>query len=993
MNKSKLGFLLSLSGSLLIFSVVMTNIANQYEYEINYALGVDNTKVIHVKEDEQDSMWYKSSFGDFTLENYQKLRESCVKQNVLESEEGSSLLMNKDEALPLSPSDSVVLLGKASVFSSYRAASAGNQIFYDSEDKISLKDALEKEKIIVNEDVYQRILSCSKKRRDIGSALNFEEDISFYNSLVSSFRDEKTCIVTISRESGEGIDFAMHETDSLGNDITALSLVPEEKDLLTFARNHFEKVIVLLNSTNPIEVSFIQEKADAILHIGYPGQYGFEGVASLLSGRKNPSGRIVDTYAVNPLSQPSCVNSGTQTPEFANYEENIRYDIPTVQKIHYASFQAESIYVGYKYYETRYYDSIANPSFKANSLKGSSIPSQAWQYENEVSYPFGYGLSYTTFEKKITGFNVYNDDIVIDVSIKNTGKVKGKDSVLIFVSTPYGDYEKENLIEKSAVTLVGYGKSKELDPNQDDKISIHIDPYLLCSYDDKILESYYLSEGNYYMTVADDAHQATQQILSYQGFDVEGDKTLVKSFHKEMDSDSFAYAYNRIKTENHFQNADLTQNENNDVHYLSRQNYDETYPEEQTKVFADEEMLERLIGNYYEPQSDSKAFHELLAQFNTNSNYSLVMMKDIPLSDTKKWRDFIFQMEIQDLPKAMSEGFICPNVSSLSPSFSRGDGIDSNSESIKIYEKSKTIIPFNDQDTPILKEACVRYASKPILTSTFNDQLYTGRGFSMGEEGLWARLMQNYCAGLNLHRTPFGGRNFEYISEDANLNYLASIPEVQAMEKTHSHAAPKHFAGNDQEFYREGVAVYFSEQAFREGSLRGFEGALTKGGCAGVMQSFERVGPDFASSSKALNTDILRNEWGFKGNIVTDAFYSPFKVFIGESYKSHLLEVCDAGTGVFCLDSQGKNAQFLLEKVMELDDVNLLNKMIDSAIIWEHSIATSAVLNGAKSGDIIIRTTPMWKVLLVSLDALFGLSTVLVLFFLILLERRLRHEK
>lgn len=208
-------------------------------------------------------------------------------------------------------------------------------------------------------------------------------------------------------------------------------------------------------------------------------------------------------------------------------------------------------------------------------------------------------------------------------------------------------------------------------------------------------------------------------------------------------------------------------------------------------------------------------------------------MKDVPLSDHETWLKFIYQLQPEDLPNATAESFQSPAVGDLSPAFAVGDGCDS------VGGTYPLTVEFNgEQVNPVT----TRYCSNVILAGTFNADLYAGRGTMMGEDGMWSGYMINYNLGNDLHRTPFGGRNFEYMSECPILNYLAGAVEVKAMEKTGSHAGPKHFVGNDQEFYREGLVCFFNEQAFREGNLKAFEGSIRVANAGGLMQSFERLG-------------------------------------------------------------------------------------------------------------------------------------------------------
>ena len=327
------------------------------------------------------------------------------------------------------------------------------------------------------------------------------------------------------------------------------------------------------------------------------------------------------------------------------------------------------------------------------------------------------------------------------------------------------------------------------------------------------------------------------------------------------------------------------------------------------------------------------------------------MMKDVPLEDRETWLQFIHQLQPEDLPYATSESFTSPAVGDLSPAFPVGDGCDS------VGGNYPLPVTVNGEEVRV---PTARYCSNVILTGTFNSDLYAGRGTMMGEDGLWSGFMINYNVGNDLHRTPFGGRNFEYMSECPTMNYLAAIPQVEAMEKTGSHAAPKHFVGNDQEFYRSGVVTFFNEQAFREGDLRAFEGGVRVANAGGIMQSFERLGLKWASASYALNTVVLRNEWDWHGAIDTDA--APcFGEYVDGGYLNHAAEVLDAGTQEWCLDGVGGHGGWVLQKAKDTDDGHLLELLTEAAISWEYAISRSGIINGMSSTARVVQITPWWE--------------------------------
>lgn len=978
MKRHRLFFALSSTCcSMLVLSTSGLIIMKENSDSINHALHIETTKIVN-KEEKTSSLYFPSGYNDGLLndDNFLLLREDTLKQGIVEEQEGAVLLYNENQALPLKSEKKITLLGHASVDPVYKASSAGNYVYNDSLDVITLETALKNNGLEVNEMVLKALRNGSAKRslKTIDnklyingySAKGSEENQAFYQGLESSLTGyQDACIITLARTGAEGCDLLMDDSDDengSSNPISSLALHKNEKDLLSFARNHFSKVIVLLNSPYPMEVEEIKNYADGILAIGQPGLTGFQGVADILTGKVNPSGRLVDTYATSSLSSPAVVNSGTRTPYYSNMDE-INSLIPFNEKVALASFQAENIYIGYKYYETRYEDLMLH-QYHADSIYGS-LDGSSWSYSKEISYPFGYGLSYTTFKESLRNVNVFDDQIEVEVEVTNTGDVKGKHIVQVYLQTPYGEYEKNHGVEKSAVTLVGFAKTEELDPEESTSLTIPIDPYFMASYDANYAKTYIISEGTNYLSIGSSAHDALNNILARkhvstlydeEGDIVTGDINNVFTFETLFDDNKYAFTKNNKPVTNRFDDCDINNLSEEKYTYLSRSDWENTYPKEQTKIKANSKMLEILDGEFYvKPESDNQLSDYIL---NQEKNIKLIDMKGVDIDD-KLWDEFLSQFSFEDLAKTTAEGFTCPAIDKVSqPLVKTGDGMDSLGLAYTLASGKQ--IP------------TMTYACKNILTSTWNKDLYARRGQLMGEESLFVKSFENFCIGPNLHRTPFGGRNFEYMSEDSNLSYLASIPEIQAMENKGVHAAPKHFAGNDQETCREGVSVFFNEQAFRENDLRAFEGALKVAGSGGVMQSFERVGLVYASASKSLNRDLLREEWSYKGNIVTDATYGATT-----GYKGHVREIIDAGSEQFCLDGTIKAGSKLIEIIKEEEDTNLLECLLDVARHWEYQIVNSNAMNGIDSSTKIIHIIPWWDILLRIVCYIFAGGTVI----------------
>lgn len=1000
MRKSRLwSGLTAIMAVLLVICLVGQNIAIAYSDVINDALGVQTSMVVETGE-AGDTIHYKSSFGDFNDPEAQAaLLAATFEQNINEMREGAALLYNGEGALPLTNETRVSLFGHASVDPSYQSAAAGTKANEGGLNVINLRTAMEAEGFAVNPTLWDHLKASTVTRNNgaegwggrgvSGSAAGTEDPISYYDSVKSSWANDynDAAIVVFSRQGGEGTDIKMQDVDDDGTTvISALALYQNEKDLLEMVRSEFDKVIVLLNSPNQMEVHEILPYCDALLYIGMPGHQGFVGVAEILSGKVNPSGKLADTYATSSLSAPATVNSGTQTPLFANVD-HINNTIGADERAEYMSFQAEGIYIGYRYYETRYADYVMGKG-NANSTAGALAGASEWKYENEVQYPFGYGLSYTTFEQTLDKVEVGEDEITVTVTVKNTGDVAGKSVVQVYFQTPYGAYEIANKVEKSAITIGGYNKTKLLNPGDTETLTVTVDKYFLASYDYTNAKGYILSEGDYYIAIGDSSHDALNNILAAQGYTTadgmtaEGNAKNAYTWHQDFDADKYQLSSAGVVVTNQFDDCDLNYWVEGAGVYLSRNDWAGTFPVSQTTVEATDEMLDILDGEWYVKADGTPSFAEVAANFGVDSGLTLPMMKDVPLSDRDTWLKFIYQLQVEDLPYATAESFTCPAVGELSPAFKVGDGCDSIGGT---YPHKTT---FNGEEVSI---PSTRYCSNNIYVGTFNPELHARRGVLLGEEGLWCSLMINYNVGANLHRTPFGGRNFEYMSESPNMTYLVSALQVAEMEKLGSHAGPKHFCGNDQEFYREGCVVFYNEQAFRETTLRAFEGAIRVANAGGLMQSFERQGLKWTSASYALNTVVLRQEWGWNGCIDTDAAPGGENYVEDSGFKNHSVEVLTAGTQEWCLDGNASHGKAVLAEARETDDGYLLELLTEAAISWEYAISRSGIINGMSATAQIVQITPWWQNAIEY--AVIGSAALTLLFGVMLVVSKLPKKK
>ena len=992
---------------LLAAIIILTLLALDNAGTINNALNISTSVIVPSEGGEQtDTEYYKSEYGEKNASNLAKLRADLRAQNVAEMEEGAVLLKNDDGALPLSKGeiDNVSLFGRASVDPVYRGNSAGS-----GGGELSWTDALTEAGFTYNQtlaDFYGNS-SAKRERGTAGTPYTIqigETPVSEYTGDVRASWEGDVAIVMISRAGGEDSELIMEMTDYSGRDAgkSQLALGEDEKDMMQLLQTEkqegrISKIVVLINSGWAMEAGWLDDYGvDAALWIGQPGSYGFAGVANILKGDANPSGRLADIYAENSLSSPAVINAGSSgTGEWTNISEYRTQFTDAVNNESYYVVQAEGIYIGYKYYETRYEDQILGQGNAASS-KGSSDGS-AWNWADEVVFPFGYGLSYTTFEQTLDSVTVGEDTVTVNVTVKNTGDVAGKSVVQVYAQTPYGEYEKQNLVEKSAIQLVAYDKTDLLQPDAEQQLSIEVEKYLLASYDYTLEKGYIMSEGDYYISVGDDSHDALNNVLAKKGADgmvatggaaTSGNAEKVYQWHEDFDGDKYDYAdilkeddvtageYAADKgalVTNRFDDADINHWIEDTVTYLSRSDWDATWPEH-VEIALTDEMLYYLNGDFYQPEEGGRSVDDFI--FGAENGLTFVMMKDVPYGDNVTWDRYLDQFTLAELA-AQSTGInnYQPAESVAKPGFLGGDGPDGGMSGTAVYA-----------DGSQGENVGITFCAQVVLASTFSPDLQQRRGELIGEVGLWTGKPLSFAPGGNIHRTPFGGRNFEYMSEDPTLCYYGNYYMAIGMESKGVLSGIKHVTGNDQEFRREGLSTFFNEQTIRETSLRAEEGALRKGGAKCLMQSFNRIGVTFSSSSYALCTQIIIEEWGFRGMQETDAMSNG-------SYKQHFEEMLMAGTNTYCYDTSNLSGNGLVNAIIQNDDGEMVAKLRQSIKNVHYALSRSVLVNGLASDSVVVSVTPWWETALYAAIGVLSVLTAASVVLFVLAERNITRKK
>lgn len=815
-------------------------------------------------------------------------------------------------------------------------------------------------------------------------------------------------IVVISRPSAESKDYLPGGVvDGLGAE-EPLQLTANERDTIEMAKKCSDNVIVLLNSANAVEIGDLKNdpEIDSILWIGFPGCYGMLGVSDILCGRTSPSGALPDIYATYNMSAPAMQNMGNF--QYENGADMLtRGAGQTGGTTGNYLIEAEGIYVGYRYYETRYYDSVFGNG-NAGSPIGAYASSTEWDYDKEVAYGFGYGLSYTDFTQEFEGepeFNVSTDPetgvcdatAVFHVKVTNTGDMAGKSIVQIYGQAPY----TEGGVEKSAVQLLNFGKTDTLKPGESQVVSVEVDLQYIASYDntydngDGTVGTYILDPGTYYFAMGNGAHDALNHMMARQGADPEslsGESNSAMAYEHKITEDfisstAFSVSKTGEKISNQLDYADWNYFQPGEVTYLSRTDWAGTYPKSYTDMtLVNEELINLLNGNYYTIQTDDDTSG---ITWGKDSNLMFYEMYGTDFDDAK-WQDLLDKMTLEEAQYlATFGGPSIPGVSSIGTVETYMTENAGNGVAVNLNASKDTGAPWSiSASDPNGNWHPEVFANAPLVAASFNQDLYKEVGSFIGEEALFTGIPILWGPGLNTHRHAYNGRNGEYYSEDPVLSGSAAMEFAIGALDYGLIAAPKHFAFNDQETNRSGVAPYMLEQRAREVELRAYQIAFeaTKydteevdAGMRGLMISFSKIGPVECTASYELMTEILKEEWGFKGYAVTD-IYDDTDIYgavlasgttcfdtrgISGFYGATTLENCS--TFATQVDGSKVSAQLLS------GDARLQNAVKDSCHNILYAFSQSSLMNRYNSTTHIEQTMTWWRMAYMAAIAAFGI--------------------
>ena len=997
--------LTTLTASLLTVSVAAGPVVDSYRTDIDKFLGTKSSAMVTDSTDE-DLYTYKSDYSSTTelLDSIEDLGERM-------SEEGTVLLKNENNALPLSKDETqkLSLLG----FSSYYPVQGGdmgsslNENKGTDADTVDFVGALNAKGFGINEDLQKLYKSLEA---DFKTEVNMWGNIMEYYHITApatdgvfaskepsqekmdsvddkwkdSMDDYNVMLVTIGRSSTEngtylpgvdGVDASqdLNQTDPLG-------LSDDERDLINAAveakENNGGKVIVMLNNANAMEIDEIKNNdgVDAIMEIGFPGGYGFYGVADILSGEANPSGHLTDTYAVTNANSPAAQNFGNY--EWTNADPSVNINAEEVE--------AEDIYTGYKYYETRYADTVLGQG-NADATVGSST-GKAWNYDDEVSYPFGYGLSYTTFEQTLKSVDVdlANRTVTAEVDVKNTGDVAGKDVVQLYTSVPYTDYDVENKVEKSAVQLLDYEKTDMIEPGESQTVTITADAQDMASWDSSCENeagttgNWILDNGTYYFTVGNGAHEAVNNVLAAQDQDVEGNKDNVQTWELgDFDSSSFAVTLNGTPVENQLQDADLNNWMEDTVTYLSRNDWEGTWPETYKDLTATDEMISTMADDYSDIEANGDPSS---VTFGADNGMTLANMKGVEDITDERWSTLMDQLTLEECLIRTGLGGTSTKVieSITSPEAIQNDGPNGfNSYPLGQYANSDAstgdpcVIA---EDDPNRDYKMGVMAVETVIGQTFSKQLAAEWGKAVGNYSLWANTAIWWGVGTNLHRTPYNARNHEYFSEDAVLTAGQGAAIIKAGHDYGVLIAPKHLAFNDTEINRTGIAEFMTEQAARENELRGTQSCIEDANALAVMTTYNRVGCVTSNAHTGLLLNILHKEWGFKGLMSEDFIQDPAYTKIHMAVHNGVTMTCNTGDNTMAA-VEAVWPYWSVENASQSEE--LLTDLKQAMLYQNYALANSNAMDGMSTSTHIEKLNTWYDNLITGLRIGFGVLTVL----------------
>ncbi|RHB54257.1 beta-glucosidase [Olsenella sp. AM39-30AC] len=841
-----------------------------------------------------DLDYYKADYDKDSIGDAEKQLDRQI------ANEGYVLLKNDGNTMPFEQGTTFSFFGE-SVKNLTATQSVLTQFTGAKGNSNQLKDSFESRGFEVNQTLMDFYTKGAGSKYTMGTgSINFGaaedfrinecplSELESADGVLDSTKDTVPVFV-MRRVAGEGRDMprSMYNHATSAEDKAKTYLEPDstELEILQYINDNFDNGVVILNTASALNLGWLEQfpNIKSVLFVPSTGRYGTDSLADIFAGEVSPSGKTVDTFEANSLNSPAAQNYGDY--QYIDGDGNLT-------GYSYVSY-AEGIYVGYRYYETRYEDAVLGQGNAGD-----------FDYDSEVVYPFGYGLSYTTFDWSNYQASWDGTTCTVSVDVTNTGDVADKDVVEVYAQSPYTDYDRANGVEKSAVQLVNYGKTKLLEPGETQTVSVTFDQDMLKAYDANGAKTYILDAGTYYVTAAHDSHDAVNNVLAAKGANVAGDASRVSTYvPSNTDVDTTTYA---TDAKSGAEITNLFDDAKGDVTYLTRADWEGTFPQHDGTPLegdvstwgaeinavdengnpvsyawgkvASPELIDRLKGlDSGNPVSDATITDTPV--YGQNNGISLIDLRGKDYNDPM-WNQLLDELSAEDYRELVGHsGYGSNFVQSIGKPFN----IDADTAAGLIYGGTGMM-----------------FCSPVVMAQTWNQDLASAYGAMIGNEANIGGTTGWYAPSMNIHRTPFTGRNGEYYSEDPVISGTVASLEIKGAAEKGVYSTIKHFALNDQENHRgdggieQGCATWSNEQAIREIYVKPFDICMHVGtvdenyveqgadgsysmattkvdACQAIMSAFNRVGATWAGGNYALLTGLARNEWGFNGWIVTDS--------------------------------------------------------------------------------------------------------------------------
>ncbi len=1009
--------LLTLCSSMLVLTIGVGSLLENNASMVDDALGTVSSKV--VTDGNADLYNFKVDEKYNTTSKFFKEMKNLA---TTMQTEGSVLLKNNlangSAALPLTNGSKITLLGAYSHSPGYGGNMHGLKA---KQVPVTLEDSLKEAGFDLNPvmiKAYDEFLKVdgngikklpTSMQMEYGySKLKYRSnekpvsDVAPYadggaTAVTQSFNEyNDAAIVVFGRPTAEAGDYFTGEkgTDKEeGGSENSLGLTANERSLIKTAKENFSKVVVLINADNPMEIGELKDDddVDAILWVGMYGQYGTRGVANILKGvdfdgnKVSPSAGLPDIYVYNNASHPADQNFGVYN--WSNYEE---VESKTTQSPKTAAYlvQTEGIYNGYRYFETRYYDSVMGDT-GARSKTGAYNSADGWKYQEEVAYSFGYGMSYTNFEYALNSVKLTDNEksAVVTGSIKNIGNVAGKAPIQVYVQLPY----TKDGIEKSAIQLADFSKTGVINPNEEEEFTMTIDMSYVASYDETNTKSYYMDNGDYYFAIGNGAHDALNNILALQGktpdntsgyMDYAGNSNAAKVVKDAYKNNQTVFSTSKIgkQVTNLFDGFNINNHDaGKKVKYLSRADWSGTYPTTVSGLTASETMINGLKSDEYQFTENGDP-DEISFCKEWKKGISYLDMKGAAYDDPR-WKDFLSQMKLSEVLNTVLRGngqvYGMESVNSFD-CWAIGDSLGPNNA---IGAKSDPNDPVWDGKDPTQDEYAGEFArcipTEPVIGATFNKELAKEQGDIFGVASIYTDTPINWGPCVTPHRGTGFGRISENYSEDPVVNgMLGGATSKEAWEKYGAIVSLKHFALNNIETNRVGLCAFGNEQGLREIELRSFQVGF-EGGATGLMSGFDRIGLSWCSANENLLIDLLRGEWGWHGYAITDIIVMQYDYYM--SAKDAIMggsNIFDNTSDAYYKDSTGSWGYFAeseLDKVKK--DKKFMDRLEENTHELMYMLVNSNAMNGIGENTKSEWLLTWWRGLYIGLDIAFGVAS------------------